>query len=173
MLHTIKVQLLINDREHNILNHLMTRFNEACNYISEIGFKTKTHRNKIKLSKECYNDVRRIYSLPSQMVVRAIGKVVEGYKPGSSTELRFGETTPVVFDSRQIAFKWMDTISISTFDGRLEIPFRMTSCRRGIYDRRVSGQADLVLEDDNFYLLVVIDLPEIPTIASMEFASII
>jgi predicted transposase len=171
-MYTMKIQLLADEQQHEQLTQVMKRFNEVCNHISKIGFRTRTHRNKIKLSKECYTQVRENYSLPSQMVVRAIGKVVEGYKTGSKIELKFGETTSVVYDKRQLAFKWMNRISISTFDGRIEVPFRVTGYRQGTYDRRVTGQADLILQDNMFYLLLLVDLPEVAHITTMEFAEV-
>ncbi|MGU3473154.1 hypothetical protein ACLBWT_18650 [Paenibacillus sp. D51F] len=168
----MKIELLTDERQHGQLKQVMMRFNEVCNHISEIGFRTRTHRNKIKLSKECYSLVRETYNLPSQMVVRAIGKVVEGYKSGSKTELKFGENTSVVYDTRLLAFKWMNRVSISTFEGRIEVPFRVTGYRQGTYDRRVTGQADLILQDKKFYLLLLVDLPEASNITSMEFAEV-
>lgn len=172
MLYTMKIELLTNDLQYELLTQVMMRFNQACNHISEIGFQTKTHRNKIKLSKECYNLVRETYDLPSQMVVRAIGKVVEGYKGGSKSQLSFGGTTSVVYDTRQIAFKWMNYVSISTIVGRIEIPFRVAGYRLGTYDRRVAGQADLILQDKRYYLLLQVDLPEVTNIATIDFTGI-
>ncbi|WP_245237783.1 hypothetical protein [Paenibacillus ihuae] len=116
--------------------------------------------------------MRETHELPSQMVVRAIGKVVEGYKAGSKTKLTFGETTSVVYDTRQIAFKWMNFISISTIGGRIEIPFQVAGYRLGTYDRRVTGQADLILQDGKYYLLLQVDLPEISNITTIDFKGI-
>lgn len=159
MLYTMKIHLLTDRLQYETLIDVMTRFNEICNHISEIGFRTKTHRSKIKLSKVCYYSVREKYEVPSQMVVRAIGKVVEAYKSGFKTEMKFAENTSVVYDTRSLAFKWMNQISISTFDGRMEVPFRVIGYSQGIYDRRVNGLADLVLQDNQFYLLLLVDLP--------------
>lgn len=172
MLYTLKIELLTNEREHEMLSQVMKVFNKVCNHISQIGFQTKTHRNKIKLSKECYSLVRGQYNLPSAMVVRAIGKVVEGYKSGSKKELQFGETASVVYDTRLLKFKWMSKVSISTFEGRIHVPFRVAGYRQGTYDRRGNGQADLVLQDNKFYLLLLVDLPEESDITTMEFANV-
>lgn len=159
-MYTMKIQLLTDRAQHQQLTEVMRKFNEVCNHISEVGFRTKTNRNKIKLSKECYNDVRERYKIPSQMVVRAIGKVVEAYKRGAKTEQKFGETTSVVYDTRLLSFKWMQSISIGTFDGRIEIPFIVAGYRQGTYERRVNGQADLILQDNQFFLLLLVNLPE-------------
>jgi putative transposase len=171
-MYTMKIQLLTDEQQHEKLMDVMKRFNEICNHISEVGFRTKSHRNKIKLSSECYADVRQKFMAPAQMVVRAIGKVVEAYKGGSKTVLRFGENTSVVYDTRLLAFKWMHSVSIATFNGRIEVPFRVTGYRQGSYERRVTGQADLILLDNVFYILLLVNLPEESNITSMEFAGV-
>lgn len=172
MLYTMKIELLTNEREHELLTKVMIVFNSACNHISEIGFRTRTHRNKIKLSKHCYSLVREKFNLPSAMVVRAIGKVVEGYKSGSNVEIHFGENTSVVYDTRLLKFNWMNTVSISTFDGRIQVPFKVAGYRQGTYDRRVNGQADLMLQGNTFYLFLLVDLPEESNITTMEFTEV-
>lgn len=172
MLYTMKIELLTNDRHHELLTKVMKGFNKACNHISEIGFQTRTHRNKIELSKHCYSLVREKYHLPSAMAVRAIGKVVEGYKSGSKNELQFGENASVVYDTRLLKFKWMNEVSISTFDGRIQVPFKVTGYRQGAYDRRANGQADLMLQENTFYLLLLVELPEESKITTMEFAEV-
>jgi predicted transposase len=41
MLVTTKIKLLTNEEQHRILKEAMIRFNEACNYISQIASETK------------------------------------------------------------------------------------------------------------------------------------
>jgi predicted transposase len=38
MLVTSKIKLLTNEEQHRILKETMIRYNEACNYISQIAF---------------------------------------------------------------------------------------------------------------------------------------
>ncbi|QHW35440.1 hypothetical protein GZH47_31570 (plasmid) [Paenibacillus rhizovicinus] len=159
MIHTMKLELLTSGTQHETLIEVMTRFNQACNHISEIGFRTKTHRSKIRLFKQCYYDLRENYSMPSQMVVRAVGKVVDAYKSGFNAVMKFGEYTSVVYDSRSLTFKWMNHVSISTFEERIEVPFRVVEYRQGTFDRLGSGLADLILQDNKFYLLLLVNLP--------------
>ncbi|MFD2614715.1 hypothetical protein [Paenibacillus gansuensis] len=173
MLYTMKIELLTNEKEHELLSNVMKVFNTVCNHISQIGFRTKTHRNKIKLSKQCYMLMREKYNLPSAMVVRAIGKVVEGYKSDGKRELQFGENTSVVYDTKLLKFNWMNNVSISTFEGRIQVPFKVVGYRQGTYERRVNGQADLILQGNRFYLLLLVDLPEASNITIMEFAEVI
>nr|MBC9204728.1 hypothetical protein [Paenibacillus sp. PL91] len=173
MMYTMKIQLLTDAQQYEQLTDVTKRFSQVCNHISEVGFLTKTYRSKVKLSKECYHQVRNTYNLPAQMVVRAVGKVVEAYRAGVGSTVKFGESTSVVYDTRLIKFKWMQSVSIATFNGRIEVPFRVTGYRRGSYDRRVNGLADLIFEEGIFYLLLVVDLPEEPSIQTLEFVDVV
>jgi len=169
----MKMQLLVNQEQHDQLDETMKRFNEICNYISIIAFQTKTTKNKIKLHKECYYNVREIYKVPAQMVVRAIGKVVEGYKgvegnKGAQEAITFGPNESVVYDTRLLAIKWIERVSITTLNGREEIPFLVNRYRKGSYDKRVPGQADLIVENNQFYLLLIVSFPDIPDISSLD-----
>ncbi|OME78643.1 hypothetical protein BK120_23170 [Paenibacillus sp. FSL A5-0031] len=172
-MYTMKIQLLTNVQQYDQLTDVTKRFSQVCNHISEVGFLTKTYRSKVRLSKECYHQVRDIYSLPAQMVVRAVGKVVEAYREGIGSKVIFEELTSVVYDTRLIKFKWMQSVSIATFTGRIEVPFKVTGYRRGSYDRRVSGLADLILENGVFFLLLVVDMPEEPSIKTLEFVNVV
>ncbi|WP_336775419.1 hypothetical protein [Paenibacillus sp. MMO-58] len=171
-MYTMRIQLLTDSSQFQQLVDVMLRFNEICNFISQIGIETKTQRNKMKLSKECYAKVRESYNPPAQMIVRAVGKVVEAYKSGSKSFLSFGEHTSVVYDTRLLTFKWMQMVSIATFEGRIDIPIQITGYRKGAYDRRVIGLADLILENEVFYLLLPVELPESANINSIEFTEI-
>lgn len=173
MICTMKIQLLTDVQQYEQLRDVTKRFSQVCNHISEVGFVTKTSRSKVKLSKECYHQVRQIYNLPAQMVVRAVGKVVEEYKTGVGSMVTFEEHTSVVYDTRLLTFKWMQSVSISTLTGRIDVPFKVTGYRRGAYDRRITGLADLVLESGVFYLLLVVEMPEEPSIKTLEFVDIV
>ncbi|AGA60035.1 hypothetical protein Theco_4033 (plasmid) [Thermobacillus composti KWC4] len=171
MLYTLKLKLLADARQRELLAHTMKIFSEICNFISDIGIQTNTIRNKIKLQKHCYYVVREKYGVPAQMVVRAVGKVVETYKSGAKKTF-FGETSAVVYDKRTLAFKMIERVSLTTIEGRIEIPFLVTGYRKGIYERRQPGQADLIVQNNDYYLLLVIDLPEVENISPIEFTEI-
>ncbi|MDH6675788.1 putative transposase [Paenibacillus sp. LBL] len=159
MLYIMRVKLLTNDDQFRQLEETMRLFNEVCNFISIIAFKTKTTTNKINLQKECYYEVREKYQIASQLVVRAISKVVQAYKKVNLHELTFPSDDVVIFDNKLLALKWGDRVSITTNCGRLELPFMVREYRTEIYGNRVRKMADLILEEDSFYLDITIDLP--------------
>jgi IS605 OrfB family transposase len=108
-----------------------------------------------------YRDVRERFGLSAQMAVRAIGKVVEAYKRDKRVKPTFRPHGAIVYDDRLLSWKGVDRVSILTVHGRIVVPVVI-----GTYHaprlRRVRGQADLIFRDGQFYLAVVVDVPEPP-----------
>jgi predicted transposase len=170
---TTKIKLLTNEEQHRILKETMIRFNEACNYISQIAFENKTHR-QVKVHKLCYYDVKEKFGLSSQMAVRAIGKVIETYEADRKPKKphSFGLLGAIVYDQRNMSVS-IDHVSLVTLGGRIKIPLVVSGYHQGIIKQgRVKGQADLVLVEDVFYLLPVVDLPEPPSGKPVDFLGV-
>lgn len=160
MLLTVKTKLNPTDEQHQALLATMERFNEACNYVSAIAFQERTF-GKRTLQKQHYRYIREHYGLSAQLAVRAIGKVSESYKGKGHRQERhdFKPHNAVVYDQRILSFKSLDTVSILTLSGRLLIPFSVGEYAQ-LEQRRVRGQADLILQKGTFYLCVVVEAPE-------------
>jgi putative transposase len=158
MLLTIKVKLLTSQAQHDDLLKTMERFNEACNYISEVAWLNRSF-GKIGLQKILYYEVREKFGLSAQMVVRAVGKVSESYKINRSVQHTFKPHGAVVYDQRNLTIKGADRVSILTLEGRTLVPIVYGEYRT-LDQNRIKGQADLVYIDGIFYLMLVIDLPE-------------
>lgn len=166
MLHMMTIQLLPTEAQRKILDETITIFTDICNFMSEIAFRTKTTSNKIKLQKESYAIVREKFNAPSQMVVLAISKVVESYKLGGKDLIRFTDKEPVIYDKRLLAFKWIERVSISTYDGRLDIPLIV----RGYSDARlIAGRAELVKLENEYYLHIAVDFPSHSSLKPIEY----
>jgi putative transposase len=160
MLCTIKIKLLTNTEQHFALLETMKRFNHACDYISQQAHEAKIF-NKIGIHKITYYQTREKFDLSSQMVVRAIGKVAESYKIDKKSIHTFRDTGAMVYDERILSFKNINIASILTLQGRIEVPMLISEYHKGILQgKRVRGQADLVLQDNVFYLLLVVEFPE-------------
>lgn len=160
MLITTKIKLLPNDQQYEQLLSTMKRFNEACNRISEIVFEKKVF-SKVKIQKECYYEIREQFGLSAQMVIRAIAKVAESYKVDKKVVHTFRPTGAMIYDERILSFKGLEYASILTLDGRIDVPMQISSYHRGVLEgKRVRGQADLVLIDKTFYLLLVVEIPD-------------
>ena len=158
MLLTIKVKLLASQAQHDDLLITMERFNEACNYISEVAWLNRSF-GKIRLQKILYYEVREKFGLSAQMVVRAVGKVSESYKIDRSVQHTFKPHGAVVYDQRNLTIKGADRVSILTLEGRTLVPIAYGEYRT-LDQNRIKGQADLVYIDGIFYMMLVIDLPE-------------
>jgi IS605 OrfB family transposase len=159
MLCTTKIKLLTDSDQYQKIVDTMKRFNEACDYISERAFAEKSF-NKLKIHKLVYYDVRERFDLSSQMVVRAIGKVAESYKVDKKSVHTFNETGAVVYDERILSFKGIEIASILTLEGRIDVPMLISKYHQGVLQgSKVRGQADLILQDGTFYLLLVVELP--------------
>ena len=166
MLLTVKVKLLASQAQHTDLLETMERFNEACNYISDVAWMNKTF-GKIRLQKILYYDVREKFGLSAQMVVRAVGKVSESYKVDRSVKHTFKPHGAVVYDQRNLSIKGPDRVSILTLGGRTLVPIVYGEYRT-LDQNRIKGQADLVYVDGIFYLMLVIDIPEEKQIENLD-----
>ncbi len=158
MLLTVKVKLLTSQAQHDDLLKTMERFNEACNYISDVAWLNQVF-GKIGLQKILYYEVREKFGLSAQMVVRAVGKVSESYKIDRSVKHTFKPHGAVVYDQRNLAIKGADRVSILTLEGRTLVPIAYGEYRT-LDQNRIKGQADLIYINGVFYLMLVIDLPE-------------
>ena len=169
---TLKIKLLPDEEQHGRLLSTMRMFNRACNHISELAFNSKVF-SKIKIQQSCYYDVRREFGLSSQMVVRAIGKVAESYKADKKALHVFKDTGAMVYDDRILSFKKLEYASLLALDGRIEVPMMVAEYHKGVLmGRRVRGQADLILDGDVFYLMLVVELPDKPIFDAEKFLGV-
>jgi IS605 OrfB family transposase len=157
---TLQIKLLPNAEQHDALLKTMHVFNDACNFIAEVAFREQC-TSKFSLQKMVYADVRALFGLSAQLTVRAIGKVIEAYKRDNSIQCFFRPTGATIYDQRVLSFKGLEAVSILTMAGRLTIPMQMGEYQRVQFNRG-HGQADLVLVDGTFYLLLVVETPEAP-----------
>ena len=172
MICTLKVKLLPSLEQHSLLLATMHRFNEACDYISRVAFEQKVF-GQVRLHKECYYPVRANYGLSSQFAVRAIGKVVESYKVDKKHIHTFRPVGAVVYDDRLLSFNGLDEASLLTLEGRVKVPMILGQYQKGVIEgRRIRGQADLILVDGIFYLMLAVELPDGSPIDTTDFLGV-
>ena len=158
MKQTLLVKLATDLEQYQSLLETMERFNEACNYISQLAFENHT-ASQVKLHHLAYRYLREHYGLSAQMAVRVVGKVVEQYRRDKTRLHVFKPHSAMVYDSRILAFKGLDKISILTLSGRLIIPIRIGEYQSARINTVVK-ETDLILRNGIFYLAVVVDAPE-------------
>ena len=173
---TVNVKLLPNGEQKQQLLATMERFNEACDMVSE-AFACRCF-NKFAIQAKLYRRIREEYRLSAQLAVRCISKVVESYQ-ADITNIRernkckapdmpqeelvvhtFRPHSAMVYDQRILSWKGMDKVSITSLDGRLIIPIVVGGKYAPLEISRVKGQADLIYVDRQFYLCVIVDVPE-------------
>ena len=166
----LQIKLLPDETQHAALKDTMRVFNETCNYIAEVAF-LKQCASKFVLQKLVYAHVRKQFGLSAQLTIRAIAKVVEAYKRDKSKQCFFKPTGAVVYDQRILSFKGLEAASILTLQGRLTVAMQMGEYQRLQFGRG-HGQADLVLVDGVFYLLLVIETPTAPLMNPKDFIGV-
>ena len=162
------VKLATTPEQFQSLLETMERFNEACNYISELAFCHVT-ASQVKLHHLAYRYLREHYGLSSQMAVRCVGKVVEQYRRDKHKLASYKPHSAMVYDSRILAFKGLDRVSILTLQGRMIIQIRIGEYQE-VRMNRIVKQTDLILRNNIFYLAVVVDTPESTPMTRLELS---
>ncbi len=156
---TAKVKLKLNEAQADSLKRTLETGNAACGYMSNVAWDTQTF-GKFQLQKLVYNDVRRIFDLTAQLVIRCIAKVTDAYKLDKKTKREFKPLGSIAFDSRILTWKLADNeISIWTVDGRQKMSF-VCHARAKELLLGVRGESDLCFIDGNFYLFTACEVQE-------------
>jgi len=167
---TLQVKLLPSPEQHALLLATMRAFNAACTYIAEIAYQQRC-ASKFRLQKLLYYEVRDRFGLSAQLAIRAIAKVVEAYKRDKAKRLVFHPASAVVYDARILSFQGLEAVSLTTLHGREVVPMQMGDYQR-VQFHRAQGQADLVLVNGQFFLLVTLDTPEEPPMVPERFLGV-
>ena len=138
----------------------MQAFNQGCQFVGEMAFQHHL-ANKIALQPMVYQELRARFGLSSQMAVRAISSACEAYKTNRDAAPQFDPGAPMILDARLLSIKGLTDVSLLCLTGRQLIPFRFVRYAPARPDR-IAGQADLMADDNAFYLHVHIDLPSPP-----------
>lgn len=157
---TLPVKLAPTLGQHAALARTMERFNAACNAIAAVAFRERC-ANRAALQKLVYYVTRERFGLSAQLTIRAISKAVDAYKRDRTIQPRFRPDGAIPYDERIMSWKGLEHVSLLTLDGRVLVPIRFGEYQAGRLDRR-RGQADLVLRDGRFFLVVTLDAPEPP-----------
>ena len=157
---TAKVQIVVGE-QGALLRKTLETANRACNWISEQAWKHQEFRQPA-LHKIVYYEARKCFSLSSQMVVRAIAKVVDTYKLDKKVQRTFRKHGAFPYDDRLLSWNIVEqTVSIWTTDGRKHIPFECGVRQKVLLENR-QGESDLLYHRGKFYLAATcnVETPE-------------
>lgn len=147
-----QVKLLTTKDQADALKRTIILANEACNYLSQCAWESKTFR-QYSLHKLAYYDTReRFPALSSQIVVRSIARVADAYKLDHKTQRMFRPLSAITYDQRIL--RWYinkHIVSIWTVSGRIKIPYACGERQRRFLGFQ-QGQSDLVLRRNKLYL---------------------
>ena len=154
---TLKVKLITDEFQHRALLRTMYVFNQMCNEISERAFKEQEFQ-KIQLHHIVYKGMREAHpEFSSQLTIRAIDVVSCSYKTKRNKRPNgFKRTSAVVYDDRCITFRGTESVNIWTNEGRINIPMKIWDIES--FSLR-KGQVDLILQNNQFFLLVTLEIP--------------
>ena len=143
-----------------LLKATQRRFNEACNFASQVAFENKEF-NQFEIQKLCYYEIRQQFQLPAQIAILAIKKVANSYKKVEEelTLRRFRLNGSVIFDQRLLSFRDEDLVSLRLLESREKIFFVMGEYQRKRWEFP-KGQANLVLKQGKFYLQISTKIPD-------------
>lgn len=157
----VRVKLRTNTATETTLADTMSRFNAACNALSQKAWDTQTLR-AFDLHKIAYYATRAEFGLPAQLTVRAIAKVCDTYKTDRSQLHTFGPRGAVVYDARCFKMKGVSSAQLTTTQGRHSFSLAHGGKQREQLLQGTTGEADLLFVDGAYYLSIAVKFPDPP-----------
>lgn len=167
---TIQLKLLPTLVQAVLLLDTMRRVNEAATFAARLGFDAGVF-SQPSIHKLAYRAIRDKFGLSAQLAVRAIGKACEVFARDKTVCPVFRADGAITYDQRNMSFKGLDRVSLSTLTGREIIGLVYGEYQAARFDR-IKGQCDLVYRDGKFYLLATVDLPEPPPCQINDFLGV-
>jgi len=168
---TSKVKILPDEDIKNLLISTMHAYTSACNYVSAHIFSTQ-NTNKRSLHNDLYYELRRNYTLKSQMAESVIRTVLAKYKSQQSLHKTW---TLISFNKPQCDLVWNKdyslkekVFSVGTLEGRK----RMTFAKPSSPLTGKLGTAKLVYKHNKFYLHIPVT-HEVPDIRNEDIVNIV
>jgi IS605 OrfB family transposase len=157
---TAKVKIVVGE-DAALLRKTLETANDACNWISEQAWEHQEFRQPA-LHKIVYYKARERFALSSQMVVRAIAKVVDAYKLDKKVQRTFRKYGAFPYDDRLLSWDLgAQTVSIWTTDGRKRLAYECGDRQTTLLASR-QGESDLLYHRGKFYLAATcnVETPE-------------
>lgn len=138
----------------------MRACNAGSNHVAKIAYRLQS-ADRNKLHHVVYKYLRKTYGLSARMACRVLSKTCEVYKKDKSICPVFRELGAIQYDNKML--RWKDnSISILTLNGRITVPVLYSGRWRNALGVTIRKQVDLIYRDGNFYLAVVVDVPNEP-----------
>ena len=166
-----QVKLQPSTEQRQALLQTLETVNNAANYISKHAWDTKTFR-QFDLHHALYYNIRQTFKLTAQLVIRVLSKVTDSYKVDRKTMRVFRKHGGIAYDKRILSWKLaQQMVSIWTVGGRATIRFAAGVKQLQLLEY-ISGEADLIYRDGEFYLHQVCEMEEPPPGDVKEFLGV-
>ena len=119
---TVQIGLEPDAEQRNSLLSTIEAFNDACNRIAPLG-----KMSEFELHDACHYDLKKM-GFNSQIAMNAIKRVAAAWKH-AEMEPRFEPHSSICVDGRGVKLEG-DSLGITTVDGRLKIPLRLSEYHR-------------------------------------------
>ena len=188
MVRTLKLKLLIDQKESELLDKVSRLYNEVCNAVSSHIFENEFQLNFMSLQKDIYDDLRERFGLNSQMTISALKTVTARYKTVKeqlranpmkfrdkhTDELHIVPRTldwlakPLIFKADQADFVrarnyrlTKGKLSLSTQSGTILVDFQAAPKFQKLLDKGwLCGTATLIRRKQTWYLCVPMKSPK-------------
>lgn len=164
---TVKVQILPDAKQAEILKATMSAYRDACNYVSDYIHKTHD-MSQASVHRAVYQILRSVYDLPSQMACSVIRTVIAGYKAILNTQKDWIE--PVYKNlfcdlvwNKDYGFK-IDRVSVNTVSmSRVKLAYCNKHAKHYFDGSWKFGTAKLIYKHKKFFLCISIEkaIPEL------------
>lgn len=165
---TLQIKLLPTNEQAELLLNTIKEANNACNAISDIAWQDRIF-NQFKIQRQCYYNIKKSFSLSSQMIIRCISKVADSYKIDHKSKRIFKELGGITYDNRILTYKPNYIISLWSTGGRINVPF---VCHNQNYLPYIKGEADLVFKKGKFYISQTVEVPDVKIKDVEEFIGV-
>jgi putative transposase len=167
---TIQLQLLPTVAQAILLLDTMRRVNEAATFAARLGFDAGVF-SQPSIHKLAYYEIRARFSLSAQLAVHAIKKASEAFVRDKTVCPVFCADGAITYDQRNLSFKGLDKVSLSTLAGREIVSIIYGEYQDERFDR-IKGECDLVYRDGKFFLMATVDLAEAPPFQVKAFLGV-
>ena len=188
MVRTLKLKLLTDQQESELLDEVSRLYNEVCNAISAYIFEHNFPLNFMMLQKDIYDELRKRFGLNSQMTISALKTVTARYKAVKeqlrANPMKFRDkytdelhivprtlnwlTKPLVFKAEQANFVrarnyrlTKGKLSLSSQSGTILVDFQAAPKFHKFLDEGwFCGTATLIRRKKTWYLCIPMKSPE-------------
>jgi len=173
MYYTISLNLNLDAAQSERLLLLQSAYADACNMLVPHVIKDRNW-NRVSLHQRSYSELRSQSPLGSQMVCNAIFSVCKAYRSQKALgriqkekpvpRLCFNKAS-VHYDKRTYSFKGGE-LSLNTLSGRIRVSYCLGEHQLKIFERGNPKEAELIHRKGRWYFNLVLELPEVPKVAS-------